>query len=226
MITTRQTPRFLRLCRAASKLSVVTQHVGTTLSTQPSFTAPAATPHTAYSGPQNQNTYYGPQCHAPPLSPPASPPTFPGPISSNTYPALYSKIGLGFGTHSAPSTSPYLATNSEVYSQQNAGPPSSARQYAVPTNQYPFPGFPAPIAPRATPGALSKTAIWDWVRPNDWMDGQGVWKIGKGLSGVVWHVYSQYLSADIQVRDPTTNKVFFSTDGRINGVGLRRQSHG
>jgi hypothetical protein len=83
-------------------------------------------------------------------------------------------------TNAAPAMPAYQSPGPATF--QVPTDPGFLKSHSIPLNPLAI-GFPAPRTP-APP--------WDWVRPHDWSEMVGTYKIGEGRYGKVWQVDSVY----------------------------------
>ena len=166
---------------------------------------PMATPSACYSPPflpQMQASYA--TGDSPPNSNANSPPYRGFPISPSLSP-----IATPSASYSPPFSPqiqvPY-ATGNPVANLQTmySGPYSGQHSVTQPAPvvgysnvindppQYPFPNTPVSIPAEYSLGntTFQNTRNWEWLRPQNWVDGQDAHIIGRGRDGVVWRVHS------------------------------------
>lgn len=113
-------------------------------------------------------------------------------------------------TRSASYSTPFLPTQesyprrNSVANLQNTYPGPYCGQYPITEpapiggypnviqdpSQYPFPNTPVSVPAEFSPTNTTSqnSENWEWLRPQNWVDGQGAHIIGKGRDGVVWRV--------------------------------------
>ena len=189
----------------------------------PGYPTPRNSSSTLFSSPSTEPFPQYTIANSPPRVPFASPPpgTYPTAQNSDASSPLYQVFPVSpastpaasrsasYSTPFSPMQAPY-ATRNSVANLQNTYPGPYSGQYPITEpapivgypdviqdpSQYPFPNTPVSVPAEYSPTntTFQNTENWEWLRPQNLVDGQNAHIIGKGRDGVVWRVNSQSLA--------------------------------